>query len=359
MHQSGQFLLHGAKKLRWVFGKPFGRLAAIALALVAALASGPITAQDTVTVRNADGGLVQRTGLVVDVNAERVVLKVGEREQKIPFSQVVQMRTSLDELAATGDLLLAERKYELAFAAYGKGLEATTPAWMRRRLLAGRVKSAVQMKAWSQAADEFLALVASDPYTQYFSAIPLAWTSSPVDVAIAKKIPTWLGSSNIIEQLIAASHGLADANRDAALKVLANLSKSEEPRIAALAQAQRWRASVKVDSATLAEWTAHVDAMPEDLRAGPHFVLGNALGQVDQEAAVLHLMRVPVLFADRFDLAARALLQAAEHLLKLNRAAEARIVLQEIVDKHSATADADLAAEKLSRLSNTSDNQRP
>ena len=325
------------------------------LVLVASLAS----AQDTVTVRNADGGLVQRTGLVVDVNAERVILKVSEREQKIPFSQVVQICTSLDGLAEAGDQLLVDRKYELAFAAYGKGLEESTPPWMRRRLLAGRVKSAVQMQAWAQAADDFLALIASDPHTQYFGVIPLAWTSSPVDAAIAKKIPTWLGSSNTVEQLIAASYGLSDANRDSSLKVLANLSKSDEPRIAALAQAQRWRVVVKFDSATVAQWSAQVDAMPEDLRAGPHFVLGNAWGHVDPEQAVLQLMRVPVLFGDRFDLAARALLRSADHLLKLNRTAEARIVLQEIVNQHAATAEADLATERLKRLSNTSTNQRP
>jgi TolA-binding protein len=70
-------------------------------------------------------------------------------------------------------------------------------------------------------------------------------------------------------------------------------------------------------------------------------------------------MRVPVLFGDRFDLAARALLQAADHLLELNRTAEARIVLQEIVNQHAATSEADLATEKLKRLSNTSTNQRP
>jgi hypothetical protein len=320
------------------------------LALLAAHFSVPANGQDAISVRNADGELLQRSGLLVDINADRAVLKVGDREQKIPFAQIVEVRTALEPLAATGDQLLAERKYELAFEAYGKGLEASTPAWMRRRLLAGRIKSAVPMEAWSQAADDFLAMVASDPRTQYFGVIPLNWTSSHADAAVVRRIPTWLKSNNRLERLIGASLGLTDLNRDAALKVLQNLSSDDDPRIAALAQAQLWRVETKFERAVLTRWTTQVNSMPEDLRAGPHFVLGYAWAQVDPEQAVLQLMRVPVLYGERFDLAARALLQAAELLLKLNRADEARIVLQEIVDRHEASGEADAAAERLKQL---------
>jgi hypothetical protein len=159
--------------------------------------------------------------------------------------------------------------------------------------------------------------------------------------------------------LIAASHGLTDRNRDAALKVLENLSNDEDPRIAALAKAQAWRAMAKLDPATLARCSEQLDAMPEDLRAGPCFVLGNAWAQTEPEKAVLLLLRVPVLFGDQFDLSAQALLQSADLLQKLNRSAEARIVLEEVLQRHAATTEADIAGEKIKQLANPSKQPQP
>lgn len=316
------------------------------------LAASP---QDTVTIRGADGEIKQRTGLVVDVNGERLVLQVNEREQKIPYPQVVEYRTSIDALAQPGDELYAERKFELAFAAYGQGIEATTPAWMRRRLLAGRVKSAVQMQAWTQAAEDYLSLVNSDPQTEHFATIPLAWMPSRPDAGVARKVAAWLASKHKLEQLIGASHGLTGLNREGALQVLSVLAKDPDPRISALATAQRWRTEPAPSPEELGQWDAQVNAMPVDLQAGPLFVLGSARVQSEPEQAILSLMKIPVLYPEQFALAARGLAQSAEQLLKLNRTAEAQIVLQELVDRHGGTAEADFAEKQLSALATATD----
>jgi hypothetical protein len=176
---------------------------------------------------------------------------------------------------------------------------------------------------------------------------------------VARKVPVWLGSQNKLEQLIGASHGLTDLNREAALKILARLSSDQDARIAALATAQRWRAEAAPQETSLRQWQAQIEAMPEALRAGPIFVVGSGWMQIDSEQAALQLLRIPVLYAEQFGLAARALAQAAEQLLKLNRTDEARIVLQELIDRHDGTAEADFAEKKLAALASPPDTKRP
>lgn len=331
------------------------------LLLLAAILAAPssVFPQDIVVTRGPDGDLKQRGGVVKDCNADQLILEVNGREQKIPFEQIVRVQSSLDPLAALGDQLYAERKFELAYEAYGKGIEATTPAWMRRRLLAGRVKSAFQMQAWVQATTDFLALVQSDSRTEYFGEIPLIWSAPRPDAAVARRLSDWLSSENPVEQLIGASHGLTDLNRDRALKILSTLANHPDPRIADLAAAQRWRANVSPTPATLRQWEARIEKMPPGLRAGPTFVLGTAWIKSDPEQGALQLLRIPVLDGQQFELAARALTLAADQLLSLKRPAEAKLVLQELVDRHAGTAEADLAAQKLARLGSTESGNSP
>jgi hypothetical protein len=310
-------------------------------------------AQDTLEIRNADGGITVRSGTVIDINDERVLFRFGDREQTIPFSQVETMRTALDPLAEAGDQLYGERQYELAFEAYGKSLGEALPAWMRRRLLAGRVRAAVQMGGWNRAVDDFMVLVSSDPRTEQFAVIPLAWLPSPPDPALLQKIPQWLSSNHKLLQLIGASHALTGNHRSEALQTLNGLAKDEDRRIGSLAQAQLWRTVPQPDRATLEQWKAELGKMPAALRAGPYYVWGSAAVQADPEQAVLHLLHLPILHADRFDLSARALLQSADVLIRLGRATEARTLLQEVVDRHGRTAESDLAAEKIRQLSAT------
>jgi len=320
-------------------------------------ASGATRGQDVVTVRGPEGDVRQRTGVIRNFNADELILDSKGREQKIPFDQIVDVRSTLDPLAETADQLYAERKFELAFEEYGKGLEASTPAWMRRRLLAGRIRSATQMHAWVQATDDFLTLAQSEPRTQYFGVIPLVWMSSRPDPAVARKIAGWLASKNVLERLIGASHGLTDQNRDTAMRVLSDLAKSADPRIASLAVAQQWRTEVRPSSQTLLQWRSQVAAMPQSLQAGPTFVLGTAMTSSDGEQAVLQLMRIPVLFDLEFELAGRALSQSADQLLKLNRTDEAKIVLQELVERHRGTPEADVAEVTLSKLAGPAGNE--
>jgi hypothetical protein len=322
----------------------------IAIAMATWVSPCACAKQDVVTVRGPEGELRQRTGVVLDVNQERLLLDVNGREQKIPFDQVVEFHTALDPLAATADQLYAERKFELAFDEYGKGNEATTPAWMRRRLLAGRVRCATQMHAWVQAVENYLQLVQSDPRTQYFGEIPLVWAASSGDVLVARQVPQWLASNNRLERLIGASHGLSDQNRAASLQALTDLIRDPDPRIAALAVAQQWRSEPRPSREQLLQWESQLGQMPESLRAGPIYLLGNAWVAHDRQRAVLHLMKLPVLYGDQFELAGRSLSVAGDQLLKLEQVESAKIVLQELVDRHGGTPEADAAEQTLQNL---------
>lgn len=73
-----------------------------------------------------------------------------------------------------------------------------------------------------------------------------------------------------------------------------------------------------------------IDRMPEELRAGPYFLLGQSARQVgDDEAAVLAFMRLPVLYPHQRAFGVEALREAALSLKKLGRSDQAEILRQE------------------------------
>lgn len=134
------------------------------------------------------------------------------------------------------------------------------------------------------------------------------------------------------------------------MQALTELARDPDSRIAALAVAQQWRTIPNPSREQLLQWEAQLEQMPSALRAGPTYLVGNAWVAHDRQRAALHLMRLPVLFGEQFELAARSLSIAGDQLLKLEQVESARIVLQELVDRHGGTPEADAAEQTLQNL---------
>ena len=88
--------------------------------------------------------------------------------------------------------------------------------------------------------------------------------------------------------------------------------------------------------------------MSQSLRGGPYFLLGSALAQQGRHPdAALALMRVPILHPHQRQLAAEALLAAAESLRQAGQLEQSRICLRELLRDHPKSQAAAAAKTKL------------
>ncbi len=307
-------------------------------------------AQDEVHLRNADNAPMVRTGLIIRYDAEELVLRSGDREQTFPSDRVSGVVSPWDRLALPAEQLFQERQFESAYAEFGKGNEATTPAWFRQRLLAGRVRAAREMGSWFQAATAFAELLQSDPKSRFASTLPLAWSPGRPDPLLERQIEPLLKSKQPIYQLLGASHGLAGRQRESAVATLRQLERDIDPVIARLAECQLWRLETQPPAASvLEEREQKIRQLPEPWQAGPWWLVGNQWATHDPERSALALMRIPILYPDQFQLSARALLAAGDRLQQLGRTDEANTLWQELVDRHEGTPEARAARERFAR----------
>jgi TolA-binding protein len=91
-------------------------------------------------------------------------------------------------------------------------------------------------------------------------------------------------------------------------------------------------------------WQERIDELPEDLRAGPNYLLGRAwAGRHDYEQAAAALLWLPLVDDHDFRLAARACLEAALALDRIGQHAESQTLLQEVATRFADTPFADEA----------------
>jgi len=130
------------------------------------------------------------------------------------------------------------------------------------------------------------------------------------------------------------------------------LAQDQDPRIAGLAKAQTWRQSLAgVSDAQIASWRQTIERLPEELRAGPSYVLGRALAQRgEHETAALTLLRVPILYPRETELAAAALLEAGRALERLEQREEAAGLYREVLGEWPNDSAATEAAARLEAL---------
>jgi TolA-binding protein len=99
-----------------------------------------------------------------------------------------------------------------------------------------------------------------------------------------------------------------------------------------------------------AQWQRRIDELPEELRAGPSYLLGRAYAmRHDYELAAATLLWLPLMDDHDFRLAARACLEAGAALEKIGQRAEARTLFQEVTDRFADTSSADEARALLAK----------
>jgi len=217
-------------------------------------------------------------------------------------------------------------------------------AWVQRQQTSMIVQAYSALGEQDRACREFYALAESDPETVYLSCIPLPWyVDVSQSLAYRQLGEMWLDRPDYPAcQLLSAGLSLTTAHRVKALEALQSLAKSNNPSIAALATAQLWRNRLaEATPGEAATWERQLDAMPEELRSGPHYLLGEVFARLGQpDHAVTHWLHVPFDTPVMRPLARRSLQRAMETLDALGRSAEAESLRR----FEAAGADNDLTA---------------
>jgi len=327
-------------------GKRLTIHAACGLALIVLTPPSTTHAQDIVRLLNPNTGKTYAvSGKIVDYSGTVIVVRsVSGSEKMFDPAHVQSFDTQWTPAHQAGRDLLLVGKYQEALAKLQEAFaNESSPdrRWVQRVVLSEIVSCLTALGNTEPAGNVFLKLVKLDPQTPWFSCIPLAWRPQEPSLVLSRQAETWLADRELAaSRLLGASWLLPTRHRSSAIAELQKLSVDTDRRIAQLATAQLWR--TKLTSARQADverWQRALEAMPEDLTAGPYFVLGRALARLKQhEAAALALMRPPILLPERCDLAAAALIEAAGQLSRLGQDRGAARLYREVIAEHPGPA---------------------
>lgn len=298
-------------------------------------------APDTVYLAPSDPGQspIARNGTIVDVNGQYVRMRTDSPLiQQYPTRRVLRISTTWNDKHRAARDAADRGVYREAINRYHEALGAESRIWARRKIVAELISCYVVKQQYRDAVRLFRSvLLKSDPQTPEFHVIPLAWI--PSDSIPRDEARQWLDDADATLRLLGASHLMATNLRSAAQDALEKLVGHADPRLAALAEAQLWRAEILHATAEQADtWSERIARMPPSLRAGPLLLVGQVELQADRhERAAQTLLKIPILYPENRLLASQALVWAADALQRLDRDSEAHRILQEVVARHGDT----------------------
>jgi tetratricopeptide (TPR) repeat protein len=319
------------------------------------ISTSAMEAADLVRVRNNQPGQppLQRQGEIVDLAGEQLHYRGPSGSvEAIPLEQVVEWKTTWPESKEQADALLADRKFAEAATLYTRARQEETRTWARREIMARSIESQFAAGNIAAAAEEFLAVAASDPETRHWEIAPLGWRSAS-DPNLPLRAEQWLrDAGNSERQLIAASWLLNSPQRTAAVNALQAIAAGPNKRLASLAVIQLWRTRVAGSAGEEpAQWLAGLERLPTEVRPIGYFVIGEGFARHQQpEQAALAYLKIPILYPGQRALAAEALLAAGSQLEKMGRRDQAASLYREVLTDHASQPAAETARRRLEQL---------
>ncbi|PQO40151.1 tetratricopeptide repeat protein [Blastopirellula marina] len=279
-------------------------------------------------------------GTINDYTGETLSMTtLSGRQIEIPAAKVASVESDWSAEMRKAQALAAEKKFAEAEIAFQEAYRAESRGWVKRMLIAETARCRRNIGRNDAAGDAFLALVASDPYTPYLDAMPLAWKTGEPDVNLHRSATAWLGQSDSpYAQLMGASFLLSAAERNQAIATLERLQSSAPAELALLAEMQLWRTEPpSQDADKLVARRKQIERLPPAAQSGPRLLLADALARANQpEQAALEYLRIPILDNVDRPLAAEALLRAGKQLEQLGRPAQAKRLYREIIKDYPA-----------------------
>ena len=310
------------------------------LGLVGAfIGQGTVTlAEDRITYRSTSGLETRiRMGAVTGYEDGEFRFRVQEGgELKVPASRVLGLEFEGSEEWQSGLEAWRAGRWQESFDLLVKAYRAENRDWAKYEIQALLVRCAYATGRYALACQGHLQLLEDDPKTRHFHGIPLSWQRGDNDANLIRDAEVWLVSSVPLERLLGASWLLTTAKQPQALDVLAELARSEDERIAGLAQAQSWRPQVpRADQKQLSSWRRNAQRLPADLQAGPQWLIAQVASRIaGEDRAAIDFLKIAVDARAQEGLRAEALLGAARQLQE-TQPQEVEQLLKELKEKYS------------------------
>jgi len=320
-------------------------------------------AQDTVHLQSKSRSTPDAIrGTIVDYNAEKIVVRAPYTgvESSYPADDVLEVRTPQTEMHTRGLRQFSNAEYRAAEEEFSRALDDEQRGWVRREILAMLIRCALKRGDYAAAGSRFLLLVGKEPRTRHFRLLPLAWSKHSVDDPLIQAGRSWMTQTNEAAQLLGAAALLFDPlDSHRAEAQLDRLRRSTDQRVRELAQFQLWRKrgeAVDLDLAEIDLWSARIEEVPQEIRGGPYYVLGEALWRhKDYDRAVWALAWLPLVYEHDTHLAGRSSLLAAEALLQAGQTVEAKTLYHVTTRRFKDTPFARQAAKILLQLRQSND----
>lgn len=291
--------------------------------------SGVVAQDDFLVIRSGNGETVRYDGKILDLDGRiGAKIRIGQREETFPPGQFVNFGTVLTVEHVNAEQLFQAKDYSAAVEQFLAARSEEPRNWVKRQITARIVQSYQALGQPEQACREFYLLARSDPETLYIACIPLPWFA---DLEREQNFMQ-IGRQGIDQtqnpsmRLLAAGLLLTSPDREKAVETLRELSGTSQKSIAMLAQAQLWR--TKLFDAAKSEaltWEELTDTMPEPIRPGPHYLLGEVFSRLKEpEDAVAHWMKVVLVYPEQKRLAERCAEHASQTLRELGRLEQAQ-----------------------------------
>lgn len=301
------------------------------------------------------------SGEILEYNGDilRIRTNLGQEPKEYSAADVVEVVTQQAVMHTKGLEQFRQGDYSESAKSLRAAIDSEPRTWVRRDILAALVRCHLMAGDYRNAANRFAILLRSDPKTRSFPLIPLIWSRTTPDPAFRTEAQNWLLDEEEPAgvRLMAASALLDDPqHRTSATIVLKDLAANKDRRVGALAGCQLWRLRLanpaEINLTELKSWSQRLESLPEELRTGPHYLLGRAYASRREfELAALHLLWQPLVQPDDHFLAAQAMLDAADALAKIGQLNGAFRLYEEIVDRFASTPAAQEAAGQIKELS--------
>lgn len=289
---------------------------------------------DVVVVRRHDkpGETLERRGVIHNWRGIELEMETSGTTRRVSNDDIVEVRTIWPEPWTEAELLIRQRRFGAAVDPLQQALAEETRPWAQAILRERLIRIHDLLGQPEPAAEQFLQLLADDPETRLFAAIPLAWNSVTVSARLQQASEKWMASRIPAVRLMGASWLLGTPQRDQATVVLKELSLDIDSKIAHLATAQLWRTEwISADAQMLGRWEQQIERMPGAIRPGPLTQFAAAQERLELfDQAIISLMKVPILYPENLVQSLASLERAAGLLSKQNREQEAARVRAEM-----------------------------
>ena len=303
------------------------------------LPSSPLAAQspseeDVVVVRVAGRTPTEtanRKGRILEWKAGSLTLLTSGGQREIDNEQIVEIRTAWPQEYQEAMRLLDQGKSGQAIDKLKSALASESREWADRVIASHLVEELMLLDQPDAASKHFLQLLQSDPNSRFLHLAPIPWAGSSRRFTDSQR---WMKDSAAILSLVGASWSTSGAQRADEAQKVDGLVDDLDPRIRALAMAQKWRLSPRTSAQQLNAWQKLVEEMPRSARAGPLFVLAEkqAAGNLPDQA-MINWMKIVTIYPQQRSLVAASLYRIGKTLQKQGQTDAASTMFRELRER--------------------------